>query len=190
LLRRVEIERELDGHHGIVHSLNAVGYVAHVMGDDRQAEAHFEESLAESRAFDYSWGSAVQLNSLGFLALSQGNQDKAQACFLESLELYQDLNDIHLLASNLYGLARIASQQGQPVKAARWLGAIGPTFGYIENFMNFGITHWVHSETYVRDVAAVREQCGETDFSKAWEAGTALGLTGAIQDVLADKSPD
>jgi hypothetical protein len=68
------------------------------------------------------------------------------------------------------------------------LGAVGPEFKYFENYMNPGFNIWVDAEEYVRDIAGVRAQCGETTFAEAWEAGRALGLAGAIRDALAVKT--
>ncbi len=76
---------------GSIACLNAMGRVAHKMGESQQALALHQKSLALARHIGHPFQIAVSLNHLGQVAQALGAHSEARAHLEQSLRLYQDL---------------------------------------------------------------------------------------------------
>jgi hypothetical protein len=98
-------------------TLNNCGLVARRRGNDAQAAAFYEESLAIRRRLGDTWGIVVSLSNLGLLAYHQGDVETAVRLHLESLPLVRQLGDRVNASAALLGLAQVARAQGDLLRA-------------------------------------------------------------------------
>ncbi len=103
-------------------ALNNLGYMALVADDLRSARDWFDKAieLATSRG-DHRSESFFREN-LGLARLEQGDPDDAHREFLASLRLARRLGFIEVAATDLIGLAAVASSAGQFAGGARLIG--------------------------------------------------------------------
>ncbi len=103
-------------------ALNNLGYMALVAGDPRPAQDWFVQAieLASSRG-DHRSESFFREN-LGFARLEQGETDDAHREFVTSLRLARRLGFIEVAATDLIGLAAVASSAGDPADGGRLIG--------------------------------------------------------------------
>lgn len=87
------------------------------IGEYTQAEEHLREGLALAREIGQRWDTCAILSQLGELYLKQDKTDLAVPLFREALEIGHDIDSQDLVASALYGLARIAKAQGNKAEA-------------------------------------------------------------------------
>lgn len=114
-----------------VFSLEALCLFAHetaALGDVDAARSLFDEALTLSQDADDPAGIARALSGLGYLALRSAKLVEARHLFEESLTIIQPLKHLaarcaYIPASNLEGLAAIASSAGKASHAALLLGA-------------------------------------------------------------------
>ena len=99
--------------------------------------------------------------------------------FQESLRLFHALGRPESCAGVLVGLAGVAAERDDAVRAARWFGAAAGVDGCLDRRLAP-----IDRSLYVRGVLRTRTQLGEARFSKAWEAGQAMPLQRAIADAL------
>jgi tetratricopeptide (TPR) repeat protein len=109
---------------GAANALSNLGVIAQRQGQYTDASSLHEESLALRRALGDQRGIAISLISLGLVAFARGDNADAWLRYRESLAITWALRDVELAAS-LEGLASVAAERGEPLRAARWLGAAG-----------------------------------------------------------------
>jgi tetratricopeptide (TPR) repeat protein len=101
----------------LARALLEAGVLAQAQEDDRQAEAHFDASLALYRALDQPRSLARVLNCLGELALDQSDSQQATALFAEGLALARAAGDQPSIALLLYRMGIVAAIQGDTRRA-------------------------------------------------------------------------
>jgi len=176
--------RQVGDNVGLGHVLLSLGYAAHLQGDDARAAAYYEESLAGFRALGHTWGIAEALHALGYVLQAQSDNVRAAVCFSESLTRYWTMGHKEGTSLCLTGFAGLASEIGQPVRAARLFGAAEALREII------GLSQQSDERaTYDRTVAALRAQLDAAAFAAAWAAGRALSVEQAIADALAGTDP-
>jgi non-specific serine/threonine protein kinase len=99
----------------------AAGHLAFLRGDQEQAQALLEESLALSRAEGEAHEIVPCLTNLGLVALARADAKRARALFEEALATTRALGDRAGEALALNFLGRIAHHSGQQVKARQLL---------------------------------------------------------------------
>jgi hypothetical protein len=107
----------------LVGRLNNCGLVARRRGNDAQAAAFYEESLAIRWRLGDCWGIVGSLSNLGTLAYHQGDVEAAARLYLENLLLVRQLGDRVGAIAALLGLVQVARVQGDLSRAARLVGA-------------------------------------------------------------------
>ena len=110
------------------------------------------------------------------MARAQGDHERAIALHLESLVLARETGQQREIAEYLGGLAGLATEQGQPERAARLFGAAEALRQSIG--APLPPTEWA---AYERDVAVARARLGEDAFAAAWAEGWAMPLEQAVE---------
>ena len=84
---------------------------------------HFRKSWTSGRDLGFKGWMIWSLRQMGIAAKRQGNYQRAAAYRVESLPLAEKIKDVHGILMTLGLMAGIASEMGQPLRAARLLGA-------------------------------------------------------------------
>ncbi len=134
-------------------ALAGAGWLALQQGDDEQALALCEESLAVARAEGNTAGIVLSLLNLGAVADDQQRYDAAGALYEESLELARTLRDKWAIAAALGNLAVLALEQGGYERAAGMLEEcvtllrrLGDTRGVATGLNNLGDIAWAQGD--------------------------------------------
>jgi predicted ATPase/class 3 adenylate cyclase len=172
--------QELGDKQGIVESLHLLSWPARLQGDETRALALEQESLALCRELGFKDMSLHPLIGLGYIVQQQGDAQWARQCFVEALLLSRKLGNRREFLTCLSGLAGVAGMVGQPVRAARLLGAADALAELIHMLLRHG-----HRIAFERNVALARAQLDDATFVAAWEAGRAMTLEQAIAYALA-----
>jgi non-specific serine/threonine protein kinase len=101
----------------------AVGWSAHMLGDDARAIAVLEEGHAQLRQDGDEWGAAGCLWRLAVVMLDRGEAARAAAFALESLDLFWAHGDQAAAIECLVVLTGAAAALGQLEPAGRLIGA-------------------------------------------------------------------
>ncbi len=135
-------------------------------GNNQQAMALFEESLAHYEELGNKPGIARLLWILGKMYCDRGDYGQARAHLNESLALMQEIKNRRGIASVLEGFATLTMLQQQARLAARLLGAA--------EALREAISAPVppdERDDNEQSVAAARTQLGEKSFTAAWAEG-------------------
>lgn len=157
-----------------------LGELARLQGDYRQATRHYEESLALLRQVGDKSFIAIVFHDLGQVMQEQGEYERAQALHQEGLGLGAELGNPRGIATGLEKLAGAAAARGQPVPAARLLGAADALRQTVRAPMEA-----LDRTAYEHCVAAVRAQLDDVTFDAAWGEGRAMQTEQAIAFALA-----
>jgi ATP/maltotriose-dependent transcriptional regulator MalT len=89
-----------------------LGLAAEARGDNEQATAIFEQTLAMARQADLAWVIGWHVGHLGRAAAAQGAYDRAAALLTESLDVLRRVGDSQGASWSLQYLGRLATHQG------------------------------------------------------------------------------
>ena len=141
------------------------------LGDHGLSAARAEASLALFRDVDHAFGAAGALTRLARLARDAGDDRREASAHLEALQLCARIGDRWVVGSPLAGLGRIAAAHGQPVVAARLVGAVDALA------QAAGVTIGIDTrDNYDRGAAAALAALGKERFAEAHAAGRKLRL--------------
>jgi len=96
----------------MAYTLNNVGKIAWLLGDDESAERHFRASYAVREEFHDREGMALALRHLGDIAVRRHDVQEAAVLYARSVELYRETGDQGGRAAALAGMGRAAALQG------------------------------------------------------------------------------
>ncbi|HSR30876.1 MAG TPA: tetratricopeptide repeat protein, partial [Anaerolineae bacterium] len=147
-------------------TLNRLGELARLRGDDDEAAAMFEEGLALSREVQLKAEIPSFLKNLGHVARHRGDCDQARTLFAESLALQQEYGNKQGMAESLAGLASVAAQ---PECAVRLFAAVEALLDAVGAPLSPA-----DRADLERNLAAVRAQLDQRAFAAAWTEGQAL----------------
>ena len=172
--------------------LHGLGALAYTQGDYGSAQAFYEESLTLQREIGNLWGIANSLNSLGNVSSAQGDYSAARALYEESLTLQREIGNRWGIANSLGAFARLAAKNRSSEQAAVSSEQAAVLWGAAEALREqIGVPYPPnHRETYVQEVAQVREALGEEAFSAAWASGGAMTLEEAMEHALLIFKPE
>jgi DNA-binding CsgD family transcriptional regulator len=125
---------------------------------------------------------ADALAHLGTVAFRMGDSQQSATLFQQSLALNRTQGYKDRIAENLAWLAEVASQNGQPKRAVRLLGAVE----VLHEASNISLPPLRCAE-YDRAVGSIRAQLDEATFAEAWTHGHTMPLEQAIAQVLETK---
>ncbi len=109
--------RELGDQRGMVASLNALGYAAHIRGENARARALLGESLTMGRAVGDRQGITQSLHFLATEAGVRGDYVAARTLYEESLAICREIGDLYTIADVLVSLANVLFNQGEHTMA-------------------------------------------------------------------------
>ncbi len=171
--------RELNHQPGIAQALNIIGEIARFSHDSDRARRAYEECLAVSKLTGETRRIVFMYHNLAFIALHEGEAERARDLELKGLQLASTINNRLLLAEALAILAGATGKLGQPMHAARLLGA---SEGALERL---GALHQPNDKQEIDSIiTAVLAQLDEATFQAAWEEGRELRLEQAVAQAL------
>jgi tetratricopeptide (TPR) repeat protein len=159
--------------------LCALGSVEWYEGQIEASRAHCQTSVDLLREHGDRWGLARALNRLGFALIAVHEVPHARACFTESLELWQLMGNRRGIIHSLIGLGGIAANGGQPVGAARLLGAVD----YLSRETLY-VAYGLDRARYERTLELARKQLDEATWNAAFASGQSLTLEQTIEYAL------
>ncbi len=171
--------KNLENMQGMALALIYLGRAAHMQGEVVRSNAILEESLALFKDLGDSRGVAEVLLELGRVARAQGNYMRSLKLCRESLDLSHKLGDKSYVAFCLTALAGVIQATGDARRAARLFGAAQ---GLLESLG--AVLDPSGSLEYSNDLAAVRNQLGESAFEEARAAGEAMTVDQAVAYAL------
>ncbi|HNB52420.1 MAG TPA: tetratricopeptide repeat protein, partial [Anaerolineales bacterium] len=179
------IARAINNKWQIVAQLHNLGIVAYHEQEYARARAIYEEGLQLCEELKQISQMAFLLLGLSLVELVENRPEarsEARAHLLESLRLREETGEHFLQPSNLIGLAALALQEGQPKRAAQFLGAVQSALATIKT----GLSNFYH-RPHAQTLAMVREQLGEDAFTAAWQEGTHWTLEEAVKKALEEE---
>jgi predicted ATPase/DNA-binding SARP family transcriptional activator len=171
----LSIWQELGDRLGVANSIRDLADIARAQGDAARARQLFVESAGLYKDLQVVNQSAYPLRRLAYYALADGNAAQAAAQCLESLQINCQIKDPIGIAASVGGLAAVALEQRNKIRAAR-------LFGAVEAILSGIVAPLLPADRleYERNVTALRAQLGEADFAAAWDAGRAMTIEQAI----------
>ena len=119
----IELARAADERRVLSTAINNLGDLALHRGRYDDAAYWTSEAVALARELRHREGLTLALLNLGQACLHLGRQDEASASFEEAFALARELGYQEALAYALEGLAALLAARGEPVRAARMVGA-------------------------------------------------------------------
>jgi predicted ATPase/DNA-binding SARP family transcriptional activator/DNA-binding CsgD family transcriptional regulator len=164
-------------------SLYLIGSIAGLIEEGLEVVAALhEEALPDFRAAGYVWGIYTCLTNVALIRLASGEPDRAEALFKELLPISQESGDQVARLHAIFGLACVASAEGDPWRAARLWGASDA----MQKKAGTRLPPITLSFTeFERRLAETRSSLGETDFEEAWAEGKAMSEEAATTYALA-----
>ena len=108
-----------------------------------------------------------------------------RALYRDALHIQQHMHYVFHISNALDGLAGIAAEEGDPVRAARLFGAAQPHCEAV------AAPRWRHLDPiYDRDVALARSLLGPEGWQAAWAAGCAMPIDQAVTYALVESAAD
>ncbi|HEU5299603.1 MAG TPA: tetratricopeptide repeat protein, partial [bacterium] len=174
---RLAFSRELGNAVAVTSSLGNLGVLAAEQEDYATAEACFAEAVHSAREAGDVLLIGGYLESLGNLYEAQGKYREAAVAYRQHLERARERGDLvgAYLAEDAAG---IAAATGQPVVAARLLGAAEAR----REDKRRPIFYASIRRLQERRIGMARGALGESEFAAAWAAGRAM----AFEDALAE----
>ncbi|MCI0398607.1 MAG: tetratricopeptide repeat protein [Chloroflexi bacterium] len=156
-----------------------LGDLARDEGEWARAQTIYADSLARLQEAGEKWGCALAVYSLGLVSLHQQDDSQAAAQLRESLALYRTVGYTLGMVEGLEALAGLLARQGEPERAARWLGtaeagrqAMGTPIPLIDR------------EQHEQLIARVQAALDREALAAAWAEGRATGLAEAVAEAL------
>jgi tetratricopeptide (TPR) repeat protein len=167
--------REMGNQQIVLRVMNWLAISALEQGNEAKATRLFEECLGLAEALNDADEVGRTHHYLGVIALAQGEYGRAEDIFLESLALRRQRRQTYGIAANLERLGQLRAAVGQPVAAARLLGAAEGRRASI-NIPIPPREQPPHDWT----TATLRSSLGDAAFSEAWYEGRAMDLDALI----------
>lgn len=165
---------------GIAQTLNIIGEIARVNGDDAHARLVYEECLTICRQTGETRRTAYIYNNLAFLAQHRGDTERAMQVARQALLLARDRHDRDQMAEAIITTAGsvvvgAARNQDRLRQAARLLGAAEAEYERMGTLLQPSDTPENH-----RIRSAVRDHLDEPSYRAAWAEGRQMMLEQAI----------
>ncbi|MFI9508264.1 ATP-binding protein [Nocardia sp. NPDC052566] len=167
-------------HRGAAMESLAFGYVCALVLEDPRAGALAARFLrAAERHGSHLLGGLAHW-AVGTNHWRKGEQDKAIGALRRAVELFRLFDRCVWTASGFDGLAWVAFASGDPVRAARLMGAAVTARRGSTQRLAHAMTEVVGDKVRLQ----VQEKLGDKDFRAAFDGGAALGLDEAIDYAL------
>jgi hypothetical protein len=166
---------------GTAYALLEMGDKEQIRGDLVRARELHEQATAIWRGLDDRYALGVELSNLGSVLTPLGELERSRAVSIESLAILMELRS-GTAVFPLMNLGIVACALGQPVQAARLLGAAEAA----RRPLGWGINVCLR-RAYQNALSSLRVQLGESGFASAWREGEALSLEHAAALAMADE---
>jgi tetratricopeptide (TPR) repeat protein len=171
--------REMEDLPGIAQTLNIIGELARIGGDDERAKRAYEECLAVCRVTGEALRTCYNLVNLAYVAQHEGDHQRALRLVCQALQLTRETQDTRDVAAFLVTCAGSIAALGQHQRAARLLGAAEAAQE------RMGAIHQPTDQPEIdRIIAEVRGQLDDSAFAAAWAEGRQMTLDQAMADAL------
>ena len=174
--------RSLNEAWGLSVALCGLGRIAGRQADYSAARSFLEESLELCRTLDDPWSIASILYLMGEVSRLQGETATAFKLYIESLSLNQTVGDKAMIGLTIHNIGKIAQLRGDLDQAARLFGAAKSLREESAVTTSWSLTDHAQCE---RDVAALRADLADDDFTPSWTKGQAMNADEAIEYALA-----
>jgi predicted ATPase len=181
---RLVIVRRSEDKQQLALSLADLGDAALHSGDYEEARAVIEEALMIERESGARYDFLLDLIKLGWIALEQNKSAEANALCQEALPILQELGYPDLVAFALGGLAAVAVNRGDPLRAAR-LAAAEETIHIREGFLDDPWSQEFRDRHYL---GPLRRQNVDEDVVAAWAYGREMTDEQAVAYALEEVS--
>ena len=171
--------RKMNHQPGIAQSLNIIGELARISGDDERAKRAYEECLAVCQQTGEALRTCYNFVNLAYVAQHEGDHEHALDLVRQALQLSRDTKDTRDIASFLVTFAGSIAALGQLQRAARLLGASEVALE------RMGAFHQPTDKPEIdRIIAGVRVRLDSATFQAAWAAGREMTLDQAMANAL------
>ena len=160
-------------------TLNGMGELTRVHGDDDRARAAYEEALEVARVVGDDQHTAMLLGCLSFLADHAGDYAEARRLACEALRLVWSAGRRVTSAEGLIVVAGPELGLGHPARAARLLGAAEEALRILSGHIAQGDV-----SEHARTVERLRAALGQDELDRLWADGTRLSLEQAVDLAL------
>jgi predicted ATPase/DNA-binding CsgD family transcriptional regulator len=150
-----------------------------VIAEPAVARRDLEEALAICRADAHQTDVDLVLNQIGRMELAAGSTAEATRRFMESLAVCRNGHNLGSFAQAIEGLARVAAEIGDPVRAAKLYGA-----AEVMRRRHGGRVKAQDSALHRQGVQRAREHLSSDAFDAAWTAGQALTTDEIVDEAL------
>jgi hypothetical protein len=119
------------------------------------------------------------LHNLGYVALQEGDIVQAHTHFVESLALHRDVGNRVGVTESLYGIAAVATMEGNPRRAAQMFGAAAAMEQASE------MPPWkAEAAERARYLARAKEQLQEEEWANLFAIGARLPFDQVLAQVV------
>ncbi len=178
----LELFQRLDDQWGILFSLNCLGTSLEFHGAYDEARPILEDSLARARDLGKETWEANALCRLGDVMRAQGEQADSARCYAESLKIFHRTGLNFGIAVQLVSLARTALDRGEPIVAARLLGAARTAMDLFWHTRGSRMFWAAYDETMLGARALLDDEA----FTSLFEDGIAMPQDDAVAYALAN----
>src|SRR5258708_24333943 len=161
-------------------NLQNLGEIANREHDYETSQALLEQCLAIRRELDDRRGRAFTLISLCDIALVRGDIQGSLALLKESLSIFYEMGEKRNIVYVLLGLAEVNRKGGNPIHAARYLGAAHGLCKAINLILPA-----VDQRDQEHEISAIREALDEAAFQQEYGLGFNLTLDEVVAFSLA-----
>ena len=158
-------------------ALKDLGEIAWIQQRLTDAASLFEKSADILKNLADPWLAVLPLDRLATMAADQGQYERAEAHWRQCLNLHQSLEDNHLLSNAVGGLARVAFERNDDLRAARLAGMVDSMREKSE-----GPPPTDHEAL----LTELRARLGNDVFQTQYAGGKDLSSEHALTDVLAE----
>lgn len=159
-------------------ALRGLGQIAYSTGDYQQAREYAEEGLTRCHEIGWKYGSVQANNVLGLVAVEQNDGEVATHYFYEALASELVTETPPVILATLYGIARLASTEGNLEQAVELLSLI------LADEKSHADTK--HAAQYLLD--ELQAELSEELFKAAFERGQENDLEAVVADLQKELS--
>jgi predicted ATPase/DNA-binding CsgD family transcriptional regulator len=175
------IFRRLDNRPGIAQTVNLQGELARLAGDIALARQKYEAALAASRETGELFRQTMNLANLSMTAYIEGDFERAWELSAAALRSWLELKARQGVISQLAMMAGPLTRLGDPLRAARLLGAFAALGDQLD------IAHHPTDGPQMAEYERVtRDTLGEAAFAAAWAEGRQMTLEEAVAAALGE----
>ncbi len=143
--------------------LHNLGAVVQSLGNYKEAEKLYRESLDIAKGLGDKAGIAKSLHQLGALHQYQGNYKEAEKLYRESLDIEKSLGDKAGIALSFGQLGRLNEERKNYKEAVKY---------YVTSLSIFIELHSPYAGTAIKDLRRMRKTMGEKHFDTLWKTIT------------------